>query len=81
MKLKKGQKTGIDMRYRIRCRMMLEMHVNKKTIQQVSEMFSVGREAVSTWLNRYESQGMEGLRDLPKSGRPVKNKDKLLKKI
>ena len=44
--LKKGRKSGTDMRYRTRCQMMLELHVNKLNVKQVSEMFSVGREVV-----------------------------------
>lgn len=81
LELKIGRKSGSNIRFIIRCQMMLELHINKKNIQQVSEMFSVGRTAVSCWLNRYESSGIDGLYDRSKSGRPVKNKEKLLKKI
>lgn len=40
------------------------------TIDQIAEIYQVDRDSVSSWLNRWEEYGIEGLSDLPKSGRP-----------
>lgn len=34
------------------------------------KIFGVGRDTISDWFNRWESEGFTGLVDLPKSGRP-----------
>ena len=38
----------------------------------IADICDVGRDTVSGWLDRFEHQGVEGLRDGPKSGRPGK---------
>ena len=50
-------------------------------MNDVTELFSVHRETVSRWIKRYESDGIQGLKDKLKSGRPIANKSNLLKKI
>lgn len=40
------------------------------TMTQISDLFGVQLETVSGWLNRWEAQGLSGLFDAPRSGRP-----------
>lgn len=39
------------------------------TIDQISEMLQVHRDAVSRWLKQWETLGLDGLIDKPRSGR------------
>lgn len=34
------------------------------------DIFEVGRDTVAEWFNRWEKEGIDGLQDAPKSGRP-----------
>jgi transposase len=38
----------------------------------IADICGASRDTVSLWLERFEHQGMEGLRDVPKPGRPPK---------
>lgn len=40
------------------------------TINQLREILEVRRDAISDWLDRWESEGLLGLYDLPRTGRP-----------
>lgn len=40
------------------------------TINQLSEILQVRRDAVSRWLTQWEASGLDGLIDRPRSGRP-----------
>lgn len=40
------------------------------TINQICKILSVTRETVSLWFDTWETQGLEGLRDKPRTGRP-----------
>jgi transposase len=40
------------------------------TIAKLQDIFEVDRDTVSSWFDRFESQGIVGLEDMPKSGRP-----------
>lgn len=42
------------------------------TLEQIAHLYEVDPRTVSTWLERYHQHGMEGLDDLPRSGRPRK---------
>jgi transposase len=46
---------------------------------QIGNLFAYDEETVRTWLNRYQHQGLAGLYDQPRSGRPAK--ERLLKAI
>ena len=40
------------------------------TINQLQAIFDVDRDTVATWFDRFEASGVEGLKSLPKPGRP-----------
>lgn len=40
------------------------------TINQLRAILEVRRDAISDWLDRWESEGLLGLYDLPRTGRP-----------
>ena len=40
------------------------------TINQICKILSVTRETVSLWFDAWEAQGLEGLSDKPRAGRP-----------
>ena len=44
----------------------------KYKIEEISNIFEVDRDTVCNWFNRWESEGMSGLEDKPRSGRPRK---------
>ena len=47
-----------------------------RTINQISEILQVRRDAVSRWLNQWERSGLDGLIDKPRSGRtPILDDD------
>lgn len=54
-----------------RCRAMMLSHKGY-TINELADIFEVDRDTISSWFDRYESQGIKGLSDAPKSGRPSK---------
>ena len=39
-------------------------------IEQLSDIFEVRRDTIGEWFNRWERDGIKGLFDAPKSGRP-----------
>ena len=40
------------------------------TINQIRDILGVKRDTVSTWLSQWEKDGIEGLQDKPREGRP-----------
>src|SRR5229473_5905012 len=40
------------------------------SVPQIAEIHACGHDVVRTWLHRYEREGVAGLEDEPKSGRP-----------
>jgi len=76
-----GWKTGKTSRYRMRCHAIYLMHSQKKGLNDIVALYKVDRDTASRWLNRYEAEGIRGLLDRPKTGRPINNKESLLKKI
>lgn len=44
------------------------------TVQQIAEVFDCGEDVVRLWLHRYTERGAAGLEDLPRSGRPPKDR-------
>lgn len=40
------------------------------TINQIRDIIGVRRDTVSTWLSQWEADGIEGLQDKPREGRP-----------
>jgi transposase len=41
------------------------------TINQLQAIFQINRDYISCWIDRYNTQGIQGLEDLPRSGRPL----------
>jgi len=41
-------------------------------IDLLADIFEVDRDTVSEWISRWETNGIEGLSDAPRSGRPRK---------
>ena len=60
-----------DYRLISRCRAMMLSHKGY-TINDLAYIFDVDRDTVTNWMDRYESQGIAGLKDQPRSGRPSK---------
>ena len=79
--LELGHKEGDQARYRNRCQAVLLFHVQGKRMQELIDIYKIGRDTISRWLNRYEAEGVEGLKDRKKTGRPIKREKELLKKI
>ncbi|MEQ9438004.1 MAG: helix-turn-helix domain-containing protein [Cyclobacteriaceae bacterium] len=69
--LKEGFRNGSTHRFRIRCQSIL-LSAEGYRINQLATMFSVDRDTVSRWLGQWEKEGLKGLRDQPRSGRPAK---------
>ena len=44
------------------------------TVQQIAEVFDCGDDVVRLWLHRYAERGAPGLDDLPRSGRPPRDR-------
>src|SRR5215469_4628141 len=42
-------------------------------VPQIAEIHACGQDVVRSWLHRYEQQGVAGLEDEPRSGRPPKD--------
>ena len=63
------KKTGGNERERDRSHALLLSHKGH-SVEQLSELFEVRRDTILDWFNRWEQDGMDGLSDLPKSGRP-----------
>ena len=40
------------------------------TINQLQAIFQINRDYISLWIDRYNSKGIQGLEDYPRSGRP-----------
>jgi len=51
----------------------------KFTVEELSDIFEVHRDTISRWLNSYEENGIGGLFDAPKSGRPKIYLDRIYK--
>ena len=43
------------------------------SVPQIAAIHECGEDVVRTWLHRYEQQGVAGLEDEPRSGRPPKH--------
>ena len=60
-----------DYRTVIRSTIILKLY-DGKTYQEIQSELGVGKEARAKWKRRYLSSGIEGLKDAPRSGSPVK---------
>ncbi len=65
-------RTTHDARVKIRAQMILLMAEKKLYSNQVAELVRETDQTVRKWLKRYLAEGIEGLRDAPRSGMPPK---------
>ena len=72
--LKERMLQSEDYREISRCRAMMLSHKGY-TIKDLVDIFDVDQDTVAIWFDRYESQGIEGLKDQLRSGRPSKLDD------
>lgn len=54
---------------------------NGYSIEEISKIYEVDRDTVSSWLNRWEKQSFNGLYDAEKSGRPPEVFSDIKKKL
>jgi len=57
---------------RTRCQMIL-LSSQEYGVSEIAELTLFNEDSVLYWLDRYESQGLQGLEDRPRSGRPSKS--------
>lgn len=57
---------------RTRCQMIL-LSAQAHPISEIADLTLFNEDSVRYWLDRYESQGLSGLEDRPRSGRPPKS--------
>jgi transposase len=58
---------------RVSERMRMILLSNRRyTVPQIAAIFECDQATVRTWIERFEAEGVEGLRDRPRSGRPRK---------
>ena len=57
---------------RTRCQMIL-LSTQEHPISEIADLTLFNEDSVRYWLDRYESQGLSGLEDRPRSGRPPKS--------
>jgi|TARA_R110002012_G_C11545232_1_gene601856 transposase len=60
---------GVKRALRRRAHAILLSHKGH-SINQIHDILGVKRDTVSTWLSQWEKDGMEGLQDKPREGRP-----------
>lgn len=58
---------------RTRCQMIL-LSVQRYSVAQIAELTFYDQDTVLYWLDRYEAEGLDGLEDRPRSGRPPKSR-------
>ena len=57
---------------RTRCQMIL-LSSQEYAVSEIADLTLFNEDSVLYWLDRYESQGLQGLEDRPRSGRPPKS--------
>lgn len=65
-------RTTRDARLRTRAQMMLLAAEQQLTAPQIAQIVRTDDETVRIWLKRYQSEGINGLVDEPRSGTPAK---------
>lgn len=69
--LERLHREGNSHRERMRAHAVL-LSAQGLSLEELARIFFVDRDTVSTWLARFESAGVGGLRDASKPGRPTK---------
>ena len=81
--LKELMKKNLSERVRTRSHCIL-LSSKKLCIDEISTIYDVNRNTVSIWINNWETKGLQGLFDNPRSGAPPKFNDlefKIIKAI
>ena len=67
----------------VRMRMLgvLFVKVDKKSADEAADLLRCSGNSVRRWVSRFEEAGSDGLRDLPRSGRPHKVSDAIIEEI
>ena len=88
--LEKGMKSKAGYQFRQRCHAILLSHRGKE-VSELEFFFNVSKQTIYSWLNRWESLGIEGLKNQSGQGRKaalcvdnkdhVKAVDKAVKKV
>ena len=60
---------------------VLLVKVDKKSAEEAADLLRCGDNSVRRWVSRFEEAGSDGLRDLPRSGRPRKVSDAIIEGI
>jgi len=83
-RLKKAYKKEKDVKIALRILMIIHTKQGESS-WKVGEKLQCDHKAVLTWINRYEKEGIEGLKTKPRSGKPAlisrRQEDKIKKKI
>jgi len=67
--LEQGRKSGKKATFRQRCHYIL-LSDQDMTMQQIADIYQVGRQSIANWFNRYEAEGISGLHTGKGKGRP-----------
>ena len=71
VELKERMLQSSDYREISRCRAMMLSHKGY-SINDLADIFDVDRDTITNWFDKYESEGISGLQDSSRSGRPPK---------
>jgi len=63
-------KGTLKVRKQKRAQALLELD-KEKSYQEVSDLINVSYQTISSWVKKYESDGLTFLNDKPRSGRPI----------
>lgn len=69
--LEQGRKKEGSYQFRDRCHAIL-LSFSGKTVNEISQLFSVGIQSVYSWYDRWESEGISGLKNRSGQGRKPK---------
>ncbi len=70
--LKKAYKKEKDIRIKVRMVAVNMVVFNNESITHTADLLMQCPDWVSSWVKRFKEEGLEGLRDLPRTGRPPK---------
>ena len=79
--LEKGYRAGPSHAFRMRCRIIL-LESERRTAAEIADLLGGCEVAVNNWLQRYEADGIDGLRTKPGRGRkPVLDAEQDLPRV
>lgn len=83
--LEDGYRNGSSHAFRKRCHLVL-LKTEKRTSKEVGAIVGLNQVSVNNWLNRYEKEGINGLKTKPGRGRkpiidPEKDAEKVRKAV